>query len=465
MAFTVTAVLFTAPAIMRAQNAPAPPSPPAAAASAPANASATTQPAAPTEPDRRGLPAPFDSPPFPLGDYLGPVIGTRDTVPSGPFENLIKDTAFERGLRDYGIRVGGWVDVGANLSTSAHSNVPESYDIVPNAVELDQFVFTITRTPDTMQTNHIDWGFNSSTLYGIDYRWTTAKGWGSDQLLQHNNLYGIDPTVLNFQLYFPQIAQGTLVTIGRYISPPDIEAQFAPQNYLYSHSVMFDWDAYTYTGINAAIKLDDHWTTLVGVHAGNDMAPWTNSAAPNGQFLVRWVSGDNCDSIWGGIASMGDGKFRNGHDNLQQFNATWTHKFSQNIHTTTEMYYMFQYDAELGGTPSFGPVRSFGGGGGPGPIIPGRSQEWGAVNYTEFKLSDRDYLTIRNDFMADTDGQRTGFVNNYSSWTVGWARYLVPNNLLLRPEVRYDRAWTRPAYNNGTRKNQFTVGVDLIFFF
>ena len=39
------------------------------------------------------------------------------------------------------------------------------------------------RLPDSVQTNHIDWGFRSTTLYGIDYRWTTSQGWFSEQLL------------------------------------------------------------------------------------------------------------------------------------------------------------------------------------------------------------------------------------------------------------------------------------------
>ena len=44
-------------------------------------------------------------------------------------------------------------------------------------------VLRFERLPDSVQTNHIDWGFRSTTLYGIDYRWTTSQGWFSEQLL------------------------------------------------------------------------------------------------------------------------------------------------------------------------------------------------------------------------------------------------------------------------------------------
>jgi len=35
----------------------------------------------------------------------------------------------------------------------------------------------------------------------------------------------------------------------------------------------------------------------------------------------------------------------------------------------------------------------------------------------------------------------------------------------LRSEVRFDRSWDRPGYDNGTHANQFTAAADLIFHF
>ena len=93
--------------------------------------------------------------------------------------------------------------------------------------------------PTRSRPTRCDWGFKVTNLFGIDYRYTTAKGWFSDQLLKHNNLYGYDPLQLYFDLYFPRIAQGMILRVGRYISPIDIEAQLSPENYLYSHSVMY----------------------------------------------------------------------------------------------------------------------------------------------------------------------------------------------------------------------------------
>ena len=50
----------------------------------------------------------------------------------------------------------------------------------------------------------------------MDYRYTTAKGWFSDQLLKHNHLYGYDPLQLYLDIYFPSVAQGMMrAMVGR----------------------------------------------------------------------------------------------------------------------------------------------------------------------------------------------------------------------------------------------------------
>jgi hypothetical protein len=45
-------------------------------------------------------------------------------------------------------------------------------------------------------------------------------------------------------LYFP-VMQGLDVRIGRFISIPDIEAQLAPNNYTYVHSLTYTYDNFT----------------------------------------------------------------------------------------------------------------------------------------------------------------------------------------------------------------------------
>ncbi len=79
-------------------------------------------------------------------------------------------------------------------------------------------------------------------------------------------------------LYFPQVAEGMNVRIGRYVSLPDIEAQLAPNNYTFSHSLTYVYDCYTQQGIAITTKLSNHWMLQTGISAGCDAAVWTPDA-------------------------------------------------------------------------------------------------------------------------------------------------------------------------------------------
>jgi hypothetical protein len=426
-------------------------------------------PAAPSEdqePQRRALPAPFDGI-FPGSDYLGPtpLIGVPDTDPVYPLTKAV--WAIAPALKDARIKVYGWINPGISVSTSNKSNIPESYAIVPNRLELDQGVLRIERLPDTVQTDHADWGFRLTPMYGIDYRWTTSQGWFSGQLLNHNYLYGFDPVEAYALLYIPHVAKGMVIKAGRYISPPDIEAQLAPDNYLFTHSLMFTVDCYTQTGINADVKLNDQWSVMAGIHAGDDIALWNVAAHPTGMFMVRWVSKSNNDSIYAGIDSINNGNFKGGHDNLQQSNVTWTHRFNETgtFLTTTEAYYIYQFHALVGGTVNNGPGRSWFEGVGPGALIPGNAPAIGVVNYTEWKFSKKDFLSVRPiDYMVDVKGERTGFASTYSSWTVG-VTHRFSELISIRPEVRYEYAFSARPWDNGTRSGQLMFAIDSIIRF
>jgi hypothetical protein len=144
------------------------------------------------EPKRRARPAPLDSI-FPSSEYLGPtpLIGVPDTDPIYPLTKALWSTfpAFKKAK----IKMYGWANLGVNVSTSDKSNIPESHATVPNRIEVDQGVLRIEHVPDTVQTDHVDGGFRFSSMYGMDYRWTTPQGWFSGQLLHYNYLYGFDP--------------------------------------------------------------------------------------------------------------------------------------------------------------------------------------------------------------------------------------------------------------------------------
>jgi hypothetical protein len=432
------------------------------------NAPAQQAAAAPAERQRRGLPAPLDSPPFPGSDWpLGgsQLIGVPDTA-VGPLMKAIYDTAQGQAWKDSRVKIYGWTELSANASTSTASNLPAGYPIRPDRLELEQFVVRVERLPDTVQQDHVDWGFNVTGLYGLDYRYTTMKGIFSDQLLNRNQIYGYDIPTFYGELYFPQFADGLNVRFGRYLSIPDIESQLAPANYLFTHSLLYINDPFTQMGVLGTVKLGDQWLVQVGAHAGNDVAVWEK---PDTKFTpvvcVRWTAKDNNDSIYPCVNSINDGKYA--YDNIQMFVVTWSHKFDDRFNMATEAYYTYQRDV-----PAVG---------GPLPIEPNTSgavcppgqircfaPAWAAVNYLNYKVSKTDFIILRNEYFDDETGQRTGTKTRYSNHGVGWGHWLNvwgENSALFRNEIRYEHAYDAPAYDLGTRKNQLMLTADLILLY
>ena len=121
---------------------------------------------------RRIPPAPFDSPPFPSGDWQiggSPIIGDPGELAPYPLMQAIYEGPGGEAWKKSKVQIYGWVNFSGNISTSHPSktsengNFPLIYDLRPNRMELNQFVLYIERLPDENQTDHIDWGFRISS--------------------------------------------------------------------------------------------------------------------------------------------------------------------------------------------------------------------------------------------------------------------------------------------------------------
>jgi hypothetical protein len=355
----------------------------------------------------------------------------------------------------------GWIEPTLNFSTSTHSNAPEANDVYSNRFEINQLILYAERLPDSVQKEHVDWGYHLTAFYGTDYRYTTNKGYLSSQLIDDHRQYGFDPILEYVDIYVPQVAQGMNIRIGRYISIPGIEAQLTPNNYVFSHSLLYAIDPFTDTGILATVKLSDQWSVQLGITASHDVAPWTRDAQPSGTACVSYTTHSVNDNVYLCANGINDGKYA--YNNLQQYDATWYHKFSKTVHMATESWYMYQRDV-----PSvFGPIQ-------PQPntnaahCLPGElrctAPEYAVVNYFQKQLSTHDFVSFRSDFLDDKKGQRTGYATKYSENTIMWSHW-IGSTVQIRPELRFERAWDRKAYDLGTRQNQLTVASDLIFHF
>jgi hypothetical protein len=410
-------------------------------------------------PARRALDAPLDSPPFPSSDwgYGGsPLIG----VPDGNVYPLM--TALKK--ENSRTKVYGWVAGSVNASTSSNNNFPVSYDIFPNRVEMNQAVVYVERLPNTVQNTHFDWGFHLTGFYGIDYRFTTAKGYFSNQLLVHNRVYGFDPVLEYADLYFP-VKQGLNIRIGRFLSVPGIEAQLAPNNYNMTHSLLYTIDPFTDTGFIATLKLTKQWIVQAGVSASHDVAIWTVDRRASAIVCMDYSTASNHDNFYLCANGINDGKYA--YNNLQDFDGTWYHRFNAKWHMATEAWSMYERGVpNVAGnvanpiTPETGANGAYCSAG----MLSCFAPEYAVVNYVNREFNSKLMAGFRTDLLNDKKGQRTGIPGKYTENTLYATKY-IGSTVMLRPELRFDHSWDRRGYDNGTARNQFFFGMDLIYKF
>lgn len=392
-------------------------------------------------------------------------------------------TAIDEGnpARPHSIKWYGWAAIGANGSTNNRGNAskgipansPLAYDEFPNTIVLDQMALYTEKLADTVQTDHFDWGFRLTGLYGQDYRYTTSYGMLSQQLLVKNAQYGYDPVMFYVDLYFPKLAEGGDLRIGRYISLPDIEAQLAPNNYTYSHSILYTYDCYTQLGANLTVKMNDHWTLQGGLSPGCDTMPWTSSAKVTGNVCVVFTWSDGRDVLNTCDNTINDGKYA--YNNLTAFYETWYHRINDHWHTDTEAWYQYMRDTpnmwwintgvpynrvtspwplnvsnnrfvSPGVTPStlnFGAVCED-----PRNTFAGThhaycyAPEWAITNYLEHNFwRNQASLNIRNEVVDDIKGQRTGTPSIYEERMVGFD-FWTGSTVTFRPELSYLHAFS-----------------------
>lgn len=495
-------------------------------------ASAPVDPTAPPAPSavRDGWPVvPQTSPPMPFTDW--PYGGTtligdnRTASVDSPLMVAIANTGVGKAMASTGIQLYGWVDYGGNISTSKlkGGNAPAAYDYNPNNVQLDQFVLYLERTPDTVQTDHIDWGFRLSAIYGENYRYTTAYGIASYQLLKRNSFLGYDFPMVYGELWIPKIAQGLMIRVGRYISLPDIEAQLAPNNYMYSHSITYTLDNYTNEGVQTTLAVTKQVMLQLGVSVGTEAAVWhqgqriknlfpntpgnlallnsyltanndpnvTNAnplyagstflkdpgAVPSVTACGRWQSMNGNDDLNICADAINSGKW--GYNNLQWYGLTYYHKFNKYWHVSFETYNEHQNGVPNANNPAVPFIWGHGG----TPFSPQylpynqpalaqcksavvyrcKASSQGVLAYWNWTPTSLDNVSLRTEMYDDMQGQRTGYKAVYYDVGLGWQHWLSPQ-IELRPEYTWYHA-SAPSFNQGTKKQQGVFAGDIIAHF
>jgi Putative beta-barrel porin-2, OmpL-like. bbp2 len=451
-------------------------------------------------------PMPFTEWPYGGTSALGV---TRPASVDSPLMNAISNTAPGSWMADNHIQVYGWINAGGNLSnnTVRGGNAPAAYDYNPNTVQLDQAVLYIERLPDTVQKDHIDWGFRLAPIYGENYRYTTAFGLWSNQLLNQNKNYGYDLPMAYGEVFIPQVAEGLMVRFGRYISIPDIEAQLAPNNYMYTHSMTYTFDNYTNTGVNLTLAATKNWILQLGGTVGTEAMPWHVGATianpfPNPLYPdstmkqdpgatpsitggIRYVTDSGNDSIQFVANGINGGQW--GYNNLQWYGITAYHKFNEQWHISFETYNEHQNNVLNQNNPAA--LGAFFAGGTPfspqympfnAPFLAQckntlvfscTAEVQTFLTYINYSPTKLDNISYRLEYFDDMEGQRTGVKTAYLETGIGWQHWFSPQ-IEIRPEVSFYRSLNAPAFNGnanlGIAPNKSTAligSADIIIHF
>jgi Putative beta-barrel porin-2, OmpL-like. bbp2 len=475
--------------------------------------------AAPSDPKapagrREGWPTtPESIPPMPFTEWPyggSTALGvTRTSSVDSPLMAALGNTPFGQALSDSHIQIYGWINGGGNFSSSTvrGGNAPAGYDYNPNTVQLDQAVLYIERLPDTVQRDHVDWGFRVAPIFGENYRYTAAYGLWSDQLLDHNKNYGYDLPMAYGEVFIPQIMEGLMIRFGRYISIPDIEAQLAPNNYMYSHSMTYTFDAFTNTGVNFSLAATKNWIVQLGVTAGTESTLWhigatrpnpmpnplypgnrlelDPGATPSLTAGFRYVSDSGNDSVQFVANGINGGQW--GYNNLQWYGITAYHKINDQWHISFETYNEHQNNvpninnpAALaivagGGTPFSPQYIPFNA---PGlafcsnaALLSCTASVQTYLTYVNYSPTKLDNISYRLEYFDDQQGQRTGTKTAYIETGIGWQHWFSPQ-IEIRPEVSYYKSLNANAFNGNSNlgiapnKNFALIGsADIIIHF
>lgn len=365
-----------------------------------------------------------------------------------------------------------------------------------NQVQMNQLLLTANKPLDPKNPD-IQWGFKLQFMYGSDARYTQFLG--ELNRVDPNARYQLDVVEANVLAHLPFVTAGGIdIKAGQYPTPIGYEVIDPSLNPFYSHSYIFQFGLpFKHTGVLTTA----HLTPMVDFYAGLDTG--TNTTfGPLGEnnSAIGGIFGFGLNNLMGGnltilglthlgpeqatrvLSPLGfnaDGQFRAYNDIVV------TYKASDALTLTTELDWVrdaYGFDNK--------PVNAF-----------------GVAQYGSYTLSDTVTLNARaevfrddnNFFVASFPGNSNyimaqqglpttvyyappagtappGGSSTYGALTLGVTyKPAVPapvTGLLLRPEVRWDHAFTSnnpynqnpPAYTKGTANN-FTFGGDVVLTF
>ena len=404
-------------------------------------------------------------------------------IEEGATRYLETDFLLDRGIETYGFVELG---IGANALGSPW-NGPITFNDRAWQGQMNQLYLINERI---LKDDGISLGGRIDLLYGTDFLYTVAAGLdGTPNDWSTNRYYGLAMP----QLYGEVGNQTANVKFGHFYTLIGYEVVPAIGNFFYTHAYTMQYgEPFTHTGVLGTWNPNEQLSIIAGITNGwdnwdvglprNQANPYPGSTS-NASFLgaVTFSSSDGSQAL---TIANSSGNEASGAQNAgsQEFigNRTVTSIVYSN-ELTDKLTYVYQSDI---GYQAYADTAV---------EVQGQqvgSAYWYGINqYVFYNFTDYLIGGFRLEWFSDVNGTRVGtggfrdgalvgsqdgFAGNF--WEATWGlNYLVGNNLVIRPEVRYDwysRNQAQPGgpYNMpfGSKLNnngQFYGGCDVIWNF
>jgi hypothetical protein len=366
----------------------------------------------------------------------------------------------------------GWIDTSFTASTTAVSNEPLTWNDRANRLLVQQAWTRFEQTVVTSGTTEPTYGFRLDLLAGSDYRFTMARGFWNSQLFNSTgaqNLYGVDLVEHYGEVYFPTVARGLDVKVGRFYCPFGVESNEAISTPLLSRAYNFNSSPFTHFGAMATVTLSPVWTLQACLCNGNDVwiAPSEEArflgtlkwSEPGGRNVVTFGTSVGRGKINAGEAfdpaTVGTQTEPVGRNNFNVFDVVYTHVFNPRVSYSLDLTYAYETNVAAnvhGGIQATGKLE-------------GKAEWYAAVNYLTVSYTPGIASVTRLEFFEDPEGYRTGFTGLYTALTLGVQFKLYRQRsgtpqVLIRPELRYDFNPVNKPFED--KHDLFTAATDLI---
>lgn len=408
---------------------------------APVGAMAQTEPPVPPEQARGGAPstttAPGETPP-----------ATQPEPTPRPLIGLLGQTPIGEALGDARINIFGHAEASwtHNFTSGGRLLPGRVFDIENDDPTLNQIDLTVERSVE-LNADHWDFGGRVEFIWGGDPRFIHSLGLFDYQGFDNGTDNQFDLNQAYVDINAP-VGNGLRVRMGKFVTLLGYEVINPTGNPLYSHSYMFGYAIpFTHTGIVATYKVNDQLTVNAGVTRGWDTTLEDNNGALGFLGSAAFTLSDKTAFSVNVVA--GPDQAGNNNDWRTVIDAVLTHKISDDLTVGLNADYGYEADSAAS--------------------VSGSDAQWfGVAGYLSKTLNKSLTLNARAEYFNDQDGARiSGTSTSWYEATLGVAIKPMPDdpvgqNLVLRPEVRFDYA-EEPVFNGDY--NQFTFGIDAYFTF